>query len=99
MPPRKPTHPADITRVEFLRRQLEELEQNLIDMTASKSWQALIAARRLAVTVRTELDEAKAMAPKKFEPMHIDDVVAEVLKLPRAVWRHPDVIARVESCS
>lgn len=96
---RKPTHPADVSRVDFLRQQLQEIEQNLLDMDESKSWQALVAGRRLALNIRTELDEAKAAAPKEFEPQTLGDVVAEVLKLPKAVWRHPDVVARVKACS
>ncbi len=96
---RKPTHPADVSRVDFLRQQLQEIEQNLLDMDESKSWQALVAGRRLALNIRTELDDAKKEAPKEFEPQTLDDVVAEVLKLPNAVFQHPAMLARISECS
>jgi hypothetical protein len=94
-------HPADITREQWLRNQLLKLAEKAEQIEESKSWQAAVAARRLLLQYRNELDDIRREQEVEgdFQPTSIDDIVAELLKLPDAVYRHPDIVKRVQSCT
>ena len=94
-------HPADITREQWLRNQLLKLAEKAEQIEESKSWQAAVAARRLLLQYRNELDDIRREQEIEgdFQPTSIDDIVAELLKLPDAVYRHPDIVKRVRSCT
>ncbi len=92
-------HPADIPRDEYLRNELFLLHEEIARMVDRGSWQAVVAARRLALNYRSELDDLAREQATEFDPTDLDEVIAELLKLPNAVFAHPSIRARVAECS
>lgn len=93
-------HPADIDRLSWLRDELSLLQDEIGQMVERNSWQAVVAARRLALSYRDQIDQLVAeKGSDEFEPTTVDEVVAQVLALPDSVFVHPEVIARVARCS
>lgn len=92
-------HPADVPRETYLRTELFLLHEEIGAMVERGSWQAVVAGRRLALTYRTEIDDLKREDPTTFDPHDLDEVVDEILKLPKAVFAHPRIRERVAECS
>ena len=91
-------HPADLDRESWLRIELAMVQDEVAVMVDAGSYQAAMAGRRIALQLRSELDEIHKDRPDVFDPVSADHVVGEVLRLPDWVFRHPDVIARVHAC-
>jgi len=92
-------HPADVSKEDYLRTELLLLHESIARMSDSGSWQAVVAARRLAMKIRDEIDALREAADADFDPNDLDDVVATVLKMPDTVFRHPKLRARVKKCA
>ncbi len=95
----RPDHPADISRKDYLRDQLWLIHEEMAEMLDRGSFQALVAARRLSLAYRTELDDLAREETPDFEPRELADVVAEVLRLPDALFADPAIVERVDRCS
>lgn len=92
-------HPADSSREQWLRTELSELQDDIKAMRKRQSYQALVAARRLALKYKNELDEINKEEEDAEMPGSLDEVVALMMSFPDAAFSHPDVIARVRRCS
>lgn len=93
-------HPADVDREQWLREELALLQEEIGQMVQRNSWQAVVSARRLALSYRDQIDAIRAeKGPEEFAPTTIDQVVEQVLALPDSVFLHPGVVARVAGCS
>ena len=93
-------HPADIDRETWLREELSLLQEEIGQMVERQSWQAVVAARRLALSYRDQLDAIRdEKGNEEFEPTSINEIVAEVLGLPDAVFMDSEIQARVARCS
>ncbi|MCK5225011.1 hypothetical protein KAR04_09565 [Candidatus Calescamantes bacterium] len=92
-------HPADLPREQWLRQQLLMCEEETEDAVEAKSWQAVGGLRRLSLQYRNELDNLLKEQDDEEEPTSLAEVVALILSMPDAAFRHPDVVARVKQCS
>lgn len=91
-----PEHPANVPRLEYLQAELIELRSNIDAMVKRGSWQACVAARRLAMQIRAEIDALRNVSDDQpFDPTDLDDIVAQVAAMPDAVFRHPVIVDRV----
>ena len=89
-------HPADVTRMQWLREELALLQDEIGQMVDRGSWQAAVAARRLALVYRTEIDDLRKEEDQdQFQPQTIDEIVADLSKLPIGVFSHPAIAALV----
>lgn len=91
-------NPADMDRLDWLKSEFAVVCDEVATMISKESFQAAMAGRRIMLTLRKELDEAKAAAADEgdFDPEDLDSIVAEVLHLPDKVFRHPDIRARIK---
>ncbi len=92
-------HPADMSRKDYLRDQLWLIHEEMGEMLEHGSFQALVAARRISLTYRTELDNMARDEMPDFEPRALADVVSEVLKLPDALFADPSIVERVAAAA
>ena len=97
--PTQAIHPADMPRIDYLRRELFLLHEEIAEMVERGSWQAVVAARRLALQYRNEIEDLRKVESADFEPQTVDQVVEELAKLPDAIFGHPMIRARVAGCA
>lgn len=88
-----------MSREDYLTLCLEDTHADLEAMRAGESWQALAATRRVAISIREELDRITAGRNEEFDGDSLEALVAEVAELPDEVFTHAAILARVAECN
>lgn len=97
---RKTNHPADVDRLDWLRAELQDSISDLEKMRADGSWQAVVNQRRQVWQIRDAIDALREerVAADGDGVCSDAQLLADVMAMPRRIFRAPELLAHIERC-